>query len=376
MANDFLYALGDNPIGESVRGWAQLLSNLGNKDNSSVKPNQAAQVEQVAPTRGSAYLNPEGAPAFRGRSYTPEEINQLFPQATNSGPFSPSVDTSALAEKAGPIFNTADIKSGTTVNPQVVQEQVKQEDPFQAQLNSYLNSLTENSKLQGTLTQEQLKQLQGEQARLDEIRSPEHQSMNPLDWASLGLRDVKNLIHFNPSTTKAAFLQEKYSPEEAYASGKNEEARVRNAAMAEVAAQQLNSLLQGGKGLSGFQEMQQGADLYPLSKRLQEARISSAEQAPGIAQSTAQAMADYRAAQAAKLQGELAVALQKAAILQYNREHPDNPIPLSGNNKAPVFDLGGALNMLMGGGSVSQGQTPTSDTTEEDNKALRDAFAQ
>jgi hypothetical protein len=120
-----------------------------------------------------------------------------------------------------------------------------------------------------------------------------------------------------------------------------------------------------------LEELLNNKELYPLIKRFQEARVASAEQAPEIALANSQAMADYRAAQAEKLQGELAVALQKAAILQYNREHPDKPIPLSGNNKAPVFDLGGALNALLGGEVAPQGQAPAASGNEDDVSDLK-----
>jgi hypothetical protein len=248
------------------------------------------------------------------------------------------------------------------------QPQVKQEDPLQTQLNSYLNSLVANSKLQGQVTQEQLAQLRGEQARLAEIRSPEHRKMNPIDWVNLGIRNILAPLTLNPTMTTEQYKDRKYAADVGQTKEQIDEARGRASAMAKAVEQQQAGINQGLKGLSGFQGMQQEAELYPLVKRLQEARVASTEQAPELAQDNAATMAAYRAAQVDKLRGDLAVALQKAATLQYNREHPDNPIPLSGNNKAPVFDIVGALNMLMGGEGVSQGQgqAPTKQDTTDD----------
>jgi hypothetical protein len=369
----------EKKAGEGILNW---LSNLvsSNKDEQVPAPAPQVEQQQQLPARGSYYLTPEGTPAFRGRSYTPEEINQLFPETPSRGPFSPNVDLTALAEKAGPIFNVADVKSGTMTTPQqppIQQETPQQENPFQSQLSSYLNSLTENAKLQGTLTQKQLEQTQKEQAKLAEVRSPEHRKMNPIDWFNLGVRNLLAPLTLNPTMTKDQYLDRKFAADVGQTKEQIEEARSRANAAANAVEQQQTGISQGLKGLGGLQNLQQSSELYPLVKSLQESRVASAKQAPELAKASSEAMAGYRKALTDKLEGDLQVALQKAAILQYNREHPNNPIPLSGNNKAPVFDLGTVLNSLVGGGSTQQTQVPTGTSSdEEDIKALREAFSQ
>ena len=231
------------------------------------------------PERGSAYVNAAYQPAFPHGTYTKEEINQIFGQDSGSG---------LIEALPADLVLNSEVPSTNNTTGSLQQEQVQaglppaSSDLIGEAMARLLDNLSASEGLRKESTQYSLDQIKRAKQARAEANDPSKRSMNPLDWASFGVRNLLAPLALSPTMTRKQFMDKKYAAEEGATEEDIARARQQASDMANAVGQDNNLALAQLRQLGALQGMEQGQKMNPLDYVLKQAgaRQAQAETSP------------------------------------------------------------------------------------------------